>query len=81
MKLNVLDDTDNTLMHELNVTTDCKFKLQQKRYVIQKHDPASGSERLQAISHLHAPHSYFKYAHKTHYRIVFKQKGLLIRYY
>lgn len=77
-ELNVLDDTENALMRGLKVTTDRQFKLQRKHLVIPKHEPASGSEGLRAISRLQAPHSHLKYAHKTHYRIVFKEKGITI---
>lgn len=66
-ELNVLDDTENALMHGLIVTTDHQFKLQRKHLVIPKHEPTSGLEGFQTISHLHTPHSHLKYTHKTHY--------------
>jgi hypothetical protein len=76
--LNVPDDTENTLMRGLKVTTGREFKLQRKQLAMLKHEPASGSEGLRAISRLQAPHSYLKYSHKTHYRIVFKEKGITV---
>jgi hypothetical protein len=78
MELDVLDDTENALMHRLKVTTGHEFKLQQKQLVIPKHEPPSGLEGLQAISHLQARHSHLKYLHKTHYCIVFKEKGITV---
>ena len=44
----------------------------------QKYQPSSGSEGLCAISCIQALHSHLRYAHKTHYRIVFKEKGITI---
>jgi hypothetical protein len=38
----------------------------------------TGSEGLRAISRLPVPHPNLKYAHKTHYRIVFKEKSITI---
>ena len=73
-ELDVLDDTENALMRRLKVTTGREFKLQRKQLVIPKHEPPSGSEGLRAISRLQARHSHLKYSHKTHYRIVFKEK-------
>jgi hypothetical protein len=60
-----------------SLSTDCVFKLQQKEF-IQKHPPATGSEGLRAVSRLQAPHSHLRYAHKTHYQIVFEEKGITI---
>jgi hypothetical protein len=77
-ELNVLDDTDNALMRGLKVTTGRQFKLQRKQLVIPKHEPASGSDGHRAISRLQALHSHLKYSHKTHYRIVFKEKGTTV---
>jgi hypothetical protein len=77
-ELNVLDNTDNALMRRLKVTTGREFKLQRKQLVIPKHEPASGSEGLRAISRFQARHSHLKYSHKTHYRIVFKEKGITV---
>lgn len=76
-EFDTLDDTENALMRGLNITTDHKFQLQRKQ-MIQKYQPASGSEGLRAISRIQAPHSHLRYAHKTHYRIVFKEKGITI---
>ena len=77
-ELNILDDTENALMRGLKTTTDREFELQRKQLVIQKHEPASGSEGLRAISRLRAPHSHLKYGHKTHYRIVFAEMGITV---
>jgi hypothetical protein len=77
-EFNVLDNTENALVRGLKVITDRQFRLQRKQLVIQKHEPASGSEGLRAISRLQAPHSHLKYAHKTHYRIVSNEKGITV---
>ncbi len=62
----IVDDTANALMRGLNITSDVLlFKLQQKPF-IPNYEPPSGSE------------SHLRYAHKTHYRIVFKEKGITI---
>jgi hypothetical protein len=53
------------------------FQLQQKP-LIQSHEPPSGSEALRAVSRIQAPRSYLRHAHKTHYRIVFKEKGITV---
>jgi hypothetical protein len=75
---NVLDDTENGLMRGLTATTDSMFEPQQKQLVVPKHQAASGSQGLHATSRLHAPHPNLKYTHKTHYRIVFEEKGVTI---
>ena len=67
-------------MRGLNITTDHKFQLQRKQ-MIQKYQPASGLEGLHVISRIQAPHSHLRYAHKTHYRIVFKEKGITIEFF
>ena len=74
----VFDDTKKGLMRGLNTTADNVFVLQQKEMVIQREDSAPGSERLRATSRLHVQHPILKYAHKTHYRIVVKEKGTTI---
>jgi hypothetical protein len=74
----VLDDTENGLMRGLKATTDSMFELQQKQLVVSKHQAASGSQGLRATSRLHAPHPNLKYMHKTHYHIIFKEKGVTI---
>jgi hypothetical protein len=63
----ILDDTANALMRGLNITPDrdSLFKLQRTPF-IQNYGPPSGSE------------SHLRYAHRTHYRIVFKEKGITI---
>jgi hypothetical protein len=75
-ELEVLDNTENGLMCGLKVTKDSMFELQQKQLVVSKHQAASGSQGLRVTSCLHAPHPNLKYTHKTHYRIVFKEKGV-----
>jgi hypothetical protein len=74
----LLDDTENGLMRGLKITTDRVFQLQRKRLTLEKRETVTGSEGLRAISRLPAPHLNLKYAHKTHYRIVFKEKGTTI---
>ncbi|KAF8493938.1 hypothetical protein F5888DRAFT_1720628 [Russula emetica] len=81
-ELNILDDTANTLMRGLNITSDhtSRFDLQWQS-VIQKHDPTPGSEGLRATMSLvraPPPPPNVSYAHKTHYRIVFKEKGTTV---
>jgi hypothetical protein len=75
---NVLDDTEGGLMRGLTAATDSMFELQQKQLVVPKHQAASGSQGLRATSCLHAAHPNLKYTHKTHYRIVFEEKGVTI---
>jgi hypothetical protein len=74
----ILNDTENGLMRGLKATMDSMFELQQKQLVVSKHQAASGSQGLHATSRLHAPHPNLKYMHKTHYCIVFKEKGVTI---
>jgi hypothetical protein len=78
-ELDILDDTANALMRRLNITPDhdSLFTLHLKPF-IQKHGPVSGSQSLRDMSRVQAPHSHLRYAHKTHYRIVFKEKGITI---
>jgi hypothetical protein len=66
-------------MRGLNITPDhdSLFKLQLKP-LIQNYEPSSGSEALRAISRVQAPHSHLRYAHKTHYRIIFKEKCITV---
>jgi hypothetical protein len=73
-----VDDTADGLMRGLKVTEERVFELQRKQLVIEKHETGPGSEGLRATSRLHAPHPNIKYAHKTHYRIVFKEKGITV---
>jgi hypothetical protein len=58
------DDTENALMRGLNITTGHEFQLQ----MIPKYQPAA----------IQASHSHPRYAHKTHYRIGFTEKGITI---
>jgi hypothetical protein len=67
------DDTKICLMWGLKITTDSVFQLQRKQLMLEKHQTTTESEGLQAISSLPVPHLNLKYAHKTHYRIVFKK--------
>ena len=78
MEPGVLDDTGNGLMRGLDVTTYGTFELQRKNSVVEKHVSGPGSEGLRATSRLHVPHLNLTYAHKTHYRIVFVERGTTI---
>jgi hypothetical protein len=62
-ELDILDDTANTLMRGLNIALD--------------HDSLLKSERNPFIQH-YGSESRVIYAHKTHYRIVFKERGVTI---
>jgi len=66
-ELDILDDTANTLMRGWNIATgrDSIFKLRRELFILNYKLP-SGSE------------SHLRYTHKTHYRIVFKEKGITI---
>jgi hypothetical protein len=66
-ELDILDDTSNALMRGLNITPDrdSLFELQRRPF-IQNYIPRFVSE------------SRLRYTHKTHYRIVFKEKGITI---
>ena len=75
------DDTANALMRGLEIASDHAqlFQLQRKSYVQSSATP-SGSDGLRATSRAQARHNHLRvrYAHKTHYRIVFKEKGITI---
>jgi hypothetical protein len=71
-----LDDTNNTLMRGLDLTTYKTFKLQKGS--LQRYPLATGSEGLLAVSRFRAPHSHARYSPKTHYRIVFEEDGITI---
>ena len=75
----ILDDTANALMRGLRITPDhdSLFKLQ-RRPSIPNHEPPCGSDGFRAVSRVQAPHLHLSYAHKTHYRAVFKEKGITI---
>jgi hypothetical protein len=74
----LLDDTENALMRGLKIPADDRFQLQRKQLGLEKHEAGTGSGGLRATSRLHAPHPDRKYSHKTHYRIVFKEKGTTV---
>jgi hypothetical protein len=82
-EFDILDDTENALMRGLDTTQDhdSPFTLQQKS-LTQTSAQASGSTGLQPPSlvqdKIKAPHLQPKYVHKTHYRIVFEEKGITI---
>jgi Fungal protein kinase len=77
-EFNLLDDTANALMCGLNLSDhDSLFKLQRKPF-IPNYEPPSGSAGLRATSRVQARHLHLRYAHKTHYRIIFKEKGITI---
>jgi hypothetical protein len=73
------DDTKNALMRGLDITRDhdSLFTLQQKS-LTRTSAQASGSTSLQAVDLVQDPRSYKRHAHKTHYRIVFEEKGITI---
>jgi len=73
----VADDTW-VLMRGLKTTPGIEHKLQEKPSMESKHKVASGSQSLRAMSRLHVPHPNLTYSHKTHYRIVFKEKGITV---
>jgi hypothetical protein len=78
-EFDILDDTANALMRGLNITLDrdSLFKLQQKPF-IPDHKPSTRTDSLRETSRVQAPHLHLKYGHKTHYRIVFKEKGTTV---
>ena len=73
-----LDDTTNGLMRGLTVPTghDSQFILQRKPFNL-NYETSTGSKSLDT-NRLPASHSHPIYAHKTHYRIVFKEQGTTI---
>ena len=75
----IRDDTANSLMRGLDITSDhvSLFKLQVKPFS-RTYESLSGSESSKEYCRVRAPHPYLSYAHKTHYRIVFKEKGITI---
>jgi hypothetical protein len=74
----VLDDTENGLMRGLKLSTGGTFELQRKQLVLEKQPIPPGSEGLREISRLPVPHPHLKYVHKTHYRVIFKEKGVTV---
>jgi serine/threonine protein kinase len=79
---NIVDDTECGLMRGLGLDYTKLFFLQRKGFVdtvVTTHRSASGPERLAQASRLvYIPYPVQKYAHKTHYRIVFKEKGITV---
>ena len=75
----IWDDTANSLMRGLDITSDhvSLFKLQVKPF-IRTYESRSGSESSQECRRVQAPHPHLRFTHKTHYRIVFKEKGITI---
>ena len=75
------DDTANALMRGLNIAADhaSLFPLQRKPN-IQKSEPPPGSDGLRATTRVQARRGplLIRYGHKTHYRIVFKEKGVTV---
>jgi Fungal protein kinase len=71
---------DNTrdLMRRMDITRDSVFQLQKRSSMDSTHKVASGSQSLRAMSRLHVQHPNLTYSHKTHYRIVFEEKGTTI---
>ena len=78
-ELHICDDTANSLMRGLDITSDhvSLFKLQVNPFM-RTYESMSGSESSQESRRVRAPHSHLRYTHKTHYRIVFKEKGITI---
>ena len=78
-ELDICDDTANSLMRGLDITSDhvSLFKLQVNPFM-RTYESRSGSESSQERSRVRAPHPHLRYTHKTHYRIVFKEKGITI---
>ena len=72
-ELDIVDDTANALMRGLKIAPDHKplFELQ-RHPIIQNIESASGSG-LRGVSRVQVPHFRIRYAHKTHYRIIFKE--------
>ena len=79
MGLDIRDDTANSLMRGLDITSDhvSLFKLQVNPFM-RTYESLSGSESSQESSRIRARHPHLRYAHKTHYRVVFKEKGITI---
>jgi len=75
----ILDDTANALMRGLDVKNDHKsfFMLQRTPFMLNKNAP-SGSGGRPGATPAQAPQSHISYAHKTHYRIVFKENGITL---
>jgi hypothetical protein len=75
---NIVDDTDCGLMRGLKLDDTKLFILQRKDFVVTTDRSAPGSEEPRQASRLHFPHPVPKYAPKTHYRVVFKEKGIAV---
>ena len=75
-----IDDTENGLMHGLSRDKCNLFQLQKEsvQQIRREGNGASGSQGLRATSRLHDQRPAVTYMHKTHYRIVFEEKGVPI---
>jgi Fungal protein kinase len=71
----VVDDTEKALMRNLP-SPDSVFILRANS--VSESQSGTGSEALRAMTRLGHQDVDLKYAHKTHYRIVFKEKGITI---
>jgi hypothetical protein len=71
------DDTRD-IMRRLKTTEHGLFELQRKDLMLSKRKHTSGSQGLRGITRLHIPHPNLSYLGKTHYRIVFEEKGVTI---
>ena len=77
---NSLDDTTNTLMRGLDMELYPKslFDLEPPTSNFQSNRSRTLSGGLQATSRVKVPRPRKRHAHRTHYRIVFKEKGIII---
>ena len=71
-ELDILDHTANALMRGYVPGHDSLFQLQRKP-ILQNYIPPSGTDSIRATSRIQVPHSHIRNAHRTHYRIVFKE--------
>ncbi|KAF9513075.1 hypothetical protein BS47DRAFT_1017359 [Hydnum rufescens UP504] len=77
MERGVVNDTLN-LMCRLDTAQDSVFKLQKNASSVSERKVPSGLANLRETSRLHVPRPNLTYAHKTHYRIVFEEKGVTV---
>ena len=75
-----VDDTGNGLMRGLSRDKCNLFQLQKEsvQRIHREGEGPSGSRGLRATSRLHGQRPAVTYMHKTHYRIVFEEKGVPI---
>ena len=77
-ELDILDDTANSLMRGLDISSAyvSRFKLQMNPFM-QTYESRSGQSSWE-YSRVQVTYPKLRYSHKTHYRIVFKEKGITI---